>query len=134
MNKINEINKIYFLWPGLQWDVTVEHPAVLQLDRLRGGGPVSGARGRGVDGVAPPSQGVSVQAVGRLVGQGVVVVRRGQRRPQRGLAVVVVDPWKKNKRTETDFKCHASHEKEIQKRLLGKRGIRAKTLEMWFDL
>lgn len=54
--------------PGLQRDVTVEDPAVLQLDRLRGGRAISGARSRGVNGVASPSQGVSVQAVGRLVG------------------------------------------------------------------
>lgn len=45
-----------------------------------------------MDGVASPSQGVSVQAVGRLVGQRVVVVRRRQRRTQRGLTVVVGSP------------------------------------------
>lgn len=45
-----------------------------------------------MDGVASPSQGVSVQAVGRLVGQRVVVVGRRQRRTQRGLTVVVGSP------------------------------------------
>lgn len=31
-----------------------------------------------MNGVTSPSEGVSVQTVGRLVGQGLVVVRRGQ--------------------------------------------------------
>lgn len=75
--------------PGLQRDVAVQDPAVLELHRLRSGGPVSSAWGGGMDGVAPASQGVSVQAIGRLVGQRVVVVRRRQRRTQCGLTVVV---------------------------------------------
>lgn len=85
--------------PGLQRDVAVQDPAVLELHRLWSGGSVSSARGRGVDGVAPASQGVSVQAIGRLVGQRVVVVRRRQRRTQRGLAVVVGSPCGQNKQS-----------------------------------
>lgn len=47
-------------WPGLQWDVAVEHPAVLQLHWLGCGGPVTRGGRRGVDGVASATQRVAV--------------------------------------------------------------------------
>lgn len=89
-NKENSAKKTCL--PGLQWDVTVEDPAVLQLDGLWGGRPIASARGRGMNGVASSSQGVSVQTIGRLVGQSLVVVRWGQWRPMSGLIVVVGSP------------------------------------------
>lgn len=76
--------------PGLQRDVAVEHPAVLQLHGLGGGGQVVGCRRGRVDLVPAVCERVPVEGVGRgvVVGQG-MVVRRRQRRPQRRLAVVV---------------------------------------------
>lgn len=70
--------------PGLQRHVAVEHPAVLQLHRLRRGRQVIGSGSRRVDLVAAVGERVPVEGVGRRVMMGQrVVVRRGERWPQR---------------------------------------------------
>lgn len=70
--------------PGLEGDVAVEHPAVLELHGLGGGGQVVGRRGWRVDLVPPVGERVPVEGVGRgmVMGQG-MVVRRRERWPQR---------------------------------------------------
>ncbi len=84
-------------WPGLQRDVAVEHPAVLQLHWLGCGGPFARGGRRGEDGVAAAAQCVAVERVGRglVVGQRLVVVRWRDGRPQGGLAVMVWSSWGK---------------------------------------
>lgn len=70
--------------PSLQRHVAVQHPAVLELNRLWGGGQVIRCRSWGVDLTPPIGQRVPVEGVGRgvVVGQG-VVMRGRQRGPQR---------------------------------------------------
>lgn len=83
-------------WPGLQWHVAVQHPAVLKLDRLRRGGQVIGRGSRGMDLTPPVGQRVPVEGVGGgVVMRQSVVVRRRQRGPQGGLAVVIWRTWRK---------------------------------------
>lgn len=90
--------------PSLQWDVTVQHPAVLELNRLWGGGQVVGSRSWGVDLTPPIGQWVPVEGVGRgvVVGQG-VVMRGRQRGPQCWLAVVVWRTWKRGRRNSHQY-------------------------------
>lgn len=70
--------------PGLERDVAVEHPAVLELHGLGGGGQVVGRRSGRVDLVPAIGERVPVEGVGRgvMMGQG-MVVRRRERWPQR---------------------------------------------------
>lgn len=64
--------------PGLEGDVAVEHPAVLELHGLGSGGQVVGRWGGCVDLVPPVGERVPVEGVGRgmVMGQGMVVRRR----------------------------------------------------------
>ena len=57
--------------PGLERDIAVEHPAVLELHGLGGGGQVIGRRSGGMDLVPAICERVPVEGVGRgmMMGQ-----------------------------------------------------------------
>ncbi len=111
-------------WPGLQRDVAVEHPAVLQLHWLGCGGPFARGGRRGEDGVAAAAQCVAVERVGRglVVGQRLVVVRWRDGRPQGGLAVKVWSSWGKKLLKKTFIRLSINYQLAMSKTVLSDAG------------